>query len=142
MLDSPYNRRITATTPMLLTGPVAGNDLTKTTDDPTGTTVLGTLNNCSGGLTPWGTFVTCEENFHQYFGNTEGLAEDDPKRVSLERFGLPAGASERQWEAFYPRFDVSQEPNEAFRFGWAVEIDPVRCHRAAEEAHLARPLQA
>jgi secreted PhoX family phosphatase len=124
VLDSPYNRRITATTPMALSGPVAGNELTKTSDDPTGATVLGTLNNCSGGLTPWGTFVTCEENFHQYFGNTEGLAEDDTRRISLERFGLPAGASERQWEAFYPRFDVSQEPNEAFRFGWAVEIDP------------------
>lgn len=124
IIDSPYNRRLTATTPMTLSGPVAGHSLLMTPDDPTGTTVLGTLNNCAGGLTPWGTFVSCEENFHQYFANASAIAEDDPLYPFLARFGMPKGGSERQWEQFYPRFDVAQVPNEALRFGWAVEIDP------------------
>jgi secreted PhoX family phosphatase len=122
--DSPYNRRITATTPIAIVGPAAGHELLKTTDDATGATVLGTLNNCAGGLTPWGTYVTCEENFHQYFANLGQLPETDPDRVLLSRYGLLEEGSERQWEKFYPRFDIAAEPHEPFRFGWAVEIDP------------------
>jgi secreted PhoX family phosphatase len=122
--DSQYNRRITATTPMEITGAAAGSDLLKTADDTSGTSVLGTLNNCAGGITPWGTIVTGEENFQQYFANLSALPEDDPRVAMLARFGLNEGPSERQWETFYPRFDVAQEPNEAFRFGWGVEIDP------------------
>ncbi len=122
--DSQYNRRLTGTTPMELTGPVAGVDLVKTTDDPTGMTVLGTLNNCAAGTTPWGTVLSGEENFNQYFGNLGALPADDPIRAHHERFGLIEGSSERRWEAFHDRFDVAKEPNEAFRFGWSVEIDP------------------
>jgi len=124
VLDSPYNRRVTATTTTTVTGPAAGHDLLKTSADPTGMDVAGTLNNCAGGLTPWGTFVSCEENFHQYFGNVALLNEDDPVLALHSRVGMPEAASERQWERFVDRFDVTKEPNEAFRFGWAVEIDP------------------
>lgn len=124
VLDSPFNRRVTATTETLVTGPAAGAAMLKTSADTTGARVLGTLNNCSGGLTPWGTFVSCEENFDQYFGNMATLNEDDPARTLHDRIALPEAASERQWEAFIDRFDVASEPNEAFRFGWAVEIDP------------------
>ena len=122
--DSPYNRRLTGTTPMELTGPAAGAELTKTAADPTGITVLGTLNNCSAGMTPWGTVLSGEENFQQYFGNLGALAADDPVRAAHERVGIGEGMSERRWEQFHDRFDVAKEPNEAFRFGWAVEVDP------------------
>jgi secreted PhoX family phosphatase len=124
VLDSPHNRRIMATTEMEVTGPAAGISLLQTTDDPTGTKVIGTLNNCAGGMTPWGTVLTGEENFNQYFANLDQLAADDPIRLAHERYGLPEGPSERKWEEFYPRFDIGQEPNEPFRYGWVVEFDP------------------
>ena len=122
--DSPYNRRITGMTEMEITGPAAGIDLLKTNEDPTGTRVLGTLNNCAGGMTPWGTALTGEENFHQYFANLNTLPEDDPTRIAHGRYGLTLEASSREWENYHPRFDLAQEPNEPFRFGWVVEIDP------------------
>ncbi|MFE2686066.1 PhoX family protein [Streptomyces mirabilis] len=110
------NRRVTATTEFRLTGPAAGSDLLKTSVDPTGRKVLGTLNNCSGGTTPWGTTLHGEENFNQYFG---GASRDTDKR-----YGLGTGATERKWERFDKRFDVAQEPNESHRFGYVVEFDP------------------
>ncbi|MDQ0714804.1 secreted PhoX family phosphatase [Streptomyces luteogriseus] len=110
------NRRVTATTAFRLTGPVAGADLVKTSADPTGTKVLGTLNNCSGGVTPWGTTLHGEENFNQYFANSS--------RATDKRYGIGTGASERKWERFDKRFDVAQEPNEVHRFGYVVEFDP------------------
>ncbi|CAM3759549.1 PhoX family phosphatase [Kibdelosporangium persicum] len=117
------NRRITATTPHLFTGPAAGSKLLKTSADPTGTRVLGTLNNCGGGTTPWGTVLSGEENFNQYFGNAD-LVTDPTVKAQLARYGLRGLASERKWERFDKRFDVSQEPNETNRHGWIVEIDP------------------
>ncbi|QGU01262.1 hypothetical protein CKALI_01815 [Corynebacterium kalinowskii] len=117
------NRRITATTPFTVAGPAAGSDLLKTEKDPEGKTVLGTLNNCSGGITPWGTMLSGEENFDQYFGNADKLADEDAKK-KLKRFGIKGEATERKWERFDDRFDVSKTPNEPNRFGWLVEIDP------------------
>ncbi|MET9715261.1 PhoX family phosphatase [Streptomyces rochei] len=117
------NRRITATTPIRLTGPAAGSDLLKTHADPAGRTVLGTLNNCGGGITPWGTVLTGEENFNQYFANAAAVT-DPAARARLARYGLPTGASGRKWERFDDRFDIAKEPNEPNRFGWVVEIDP------------------
>ncbi|WP_367321902.1 PhoX family phosphatase [Streptomyces sp. HUAS ZL42] len=112
----PLNRRVTATTEFRLTGPAAGSDLLKTSADPTGTKVLGTLNNCSGGTTPWGTTLHGEENFNQYFANSS--------RATDKRYGIGTGATERKWERFDKRFDVAQEPNEVHRFGYVVEFDP------------------
>jgi uncharacterized protein len=124
VVGSRYNRRVTAETDMLVTGPAAGHDLLKTSADPSGAVVRGMLNNCAAGKTPWGTVLTCEENFHQYFGNAGRLPDDDPRKALHRRYGVPTGASERKWERFHTRFDVAQEPNEPFRHGWVVEIDP------------------
>jgi hypothetical protein len=122
--DSPYNRRITATTPMEVSGPAAGSDRLRTAADDTGLTVTGTLNNCAGGVTPWGTVISGEENFQQYFANLAALGEDAPQYRSHERFGIEEGTSERRWEEFYDRFDVAKDPNEPYRFGWGIEFDP------------------
>jgi secreted PhoX family phosphatase len=122
--DSRYNRRLTGETQMRISGPAAGHPWMMTSEDPTGTTVRGTLNNCAGGKTPWGTVLTAEENFHQYFGNLNGLDRNDIRYAMHRRYGMPAEASERQWEKFHPRFDVAAEPNEGFRHGWMVEVDP------------------
>jgi len=112
----PLNRRVTATTEFRLTGPAAGSDLLKTSADPTGRKVLGTLNNCSGGTTPWGTTLHGEENFNQYFANSSSATD--------KRYGIGTGPTERKWERFDKRFDVAQEPNEVHRFGYVVEFDP------------------
>jgi len=133
---SRWNRRVTGETVCLLTGPAAGHEWMRTREDPTGTRVRGTLNNCAGGRTPWGTVLTCEENFHQYFANAGQMAPQDPRIRVHARYGIPRGASERRWEVHHERFDVSREPNEPFRFGWVVEIDPydptfVPCKRTA-----------
>ncbi|NGO48668.1 PhoX family protein [Streptomyces ureilyticus] len=112
----PLNRRVTATTEFKVTGPAAGSDLLKTSADPTGTKVLGTLNNCAGGETPWGTTLHGEENFNQYFANSS--------RATDKRYGIGTAASERKWELFDKRFDVAKEPNEVHRFGYVVELDP------------------
>ncbi|MET8222056.1 PhoX family protein [Streptomyces sp. NPDC005301] len=110
------NRRVTATTEFRLTGPAAGSPLLRTSADPTGRKVLGTLNNCSGGTTPWGTTLHGEENFNQYFAG--GTRDTD------KRYGIGTGATERKWERFDKRFDIAQEPNEVHRFGYVVEFDP------------------
>jgi uncharacterized protein len=123
--NSRYSRRITAETLMELTGRAAGHDLLKTSYDSTGKKVRGTLNNCGGGVTPWGTLLTAEENFNQYFANRNSLPDSEPRKAMHVRYGLPTGNSERLWETFHSRFDLAKDPNEAFRFGWVVEIDPL-----------------
>lgn len=120
----PLNRRITATTEFKLTGPLAGDDLVRTSEDPTGIRVKGTFANCAGGVTPWGTMLSGEENFEQYFANGENQGEGFDAE-DFKRFGVPDGASARKWERLYDRFDVSKEPNEFHRFGYIVEIDPL-----------------
>lgn len=125
VLDGAMNRRITVDTEMALSGPVAGHDRVKTHADPSGTRVFGTLNNCAGGFTPWGTYLMAEENFHGYFTG-ELTREGDPEHpeaANYARVGVPAGWY--NWGAFHDRFDVAKEPNEPNRFGWIVEVDPM-----------------
>ena len=122
--DSPYTRRITATTPTVITGLAAGTPLLQTNEDPSGTRAIGTLSNCAGGITPWGTVLTGEENFQFYFGNLGTLAKDDPVRPAHERYGLAEKETLHRWEDYFDRYDLRNEPNEPFRFGWVVEFDP------------------
>jgi hypothetical protein len=119
--DSKYNRRITVATEMQLTGPVAGSERVRTNADPSGRKVFGTINNCSGALTPWGTFVTGEENVHGYFSGK--LPEGHREEANYKRMAIPSAPY--AWGRFHDRFDLSKEPNEANRFGWVVEVDPL-----------------
>jgi uncharacterized protein len=120
---SRYNRRITATTVFEATGPAAGSPWLRTNADPTGRRIIGTLNNCAGGQTPWGTVLSGEENFHQYFSNRSSVPAG-PVLTSHTRYGLPSGNGSYPWARHYDRFDLAKEPNEPFRFGWIVEFDP------------------
>jgi secreted PhoX family phosphatase len=121
-IASPFNRRVTGSTPMAISGPLRGHDKVKTSADPAGETVLGCLNNCAGGKTPWGTILTCEENFDQYFANFDSVTGDN--KLLSARIPAPGGTSRRKWERYVSRFDLSTDSNEYNRFGYIVEIDP------------------
>lgn len=118
---SKYARRITAETEMAISGPAAGHALMKTKAEPTGTKVRGMINNCAGATTPWGTWLTCEENFNGYFWDKSG-AQMHEQAAMLKRYGAPG--EWYAWGKYDERFDVTKEPNEIHRFGWVVEIDP------------------
>ncbi|MBL8245071.1 MAG: PhoX family phosphatase [Rhodanobacteraceae bacterium] len=115
--SSPFARRITAYTPMAVAGPAAGHRLLRTAADPGGERILGTLNNCAHGYTPWGTYLACEENFNGYFVNAGSPSAEQ------RRYGIGPGAGYR-WHEHDERFDAARHPNEPNRFGWVVEIDP------------------
>jgi len=127
MIQGKYNRRITAATPMELSDPVRGSDLLKTKYSPAGTATRGTVNNCASGATPWGTYLTCEENWAGYHVN-----KDTARPREHTRYGVPSTASDYRWETVEERFDASTKAADAssdFRnapntFGWVVEIDP------------------
>lgn len=118
---SPFNRRIHGNTPIRLGGPAAGHALLKTRADNTGTRALGTFQNCANGKTPWGTYLTCEENFTDCFGSSDPAQTFDPAQ---KRYGVVAASKEIGWHLHDPRFDVAVNPNELNRHGWVVEIDP------------------
>jgi secreted PhoX family phosphatase len=118
--DSPLNRRITLDTPMTIAGPLAGHDLMKTSYDPDGKLARGTNYNCGGGVTPWGTVLTCEEGASDTFG---GDVTKNPQAAVLERYGYD-GADYYGRARFEDRFNLEKEPNEPNRFDWVVEIDP------------------
>ncbi len=114
------NRRITLETVMTFDGPARGSDLLKTVEDPRGVRVRGTMNNCAGGTTPWGTVLSGEENFNQYFY----AAGTTPQE---KRYGI-GPADSRNWRSVDPRWDATRPEyvNEPNRFGWIVEVDPMK----------------
>ena len=117
---SRFARRVTGATPITPGGPAAGHPLLQTSADPAGRTVLGTLNNCAHGHTPWQTYLACEENFNGYFRKTA-------TPTTLEaRYGISAAGFGYLWHTTDSRFQVDTEPNEPNRFGWVTEIDPLR----------------
>src|SRR5262245_47097919 len=117
----PNNRRISANTKMAVRGPAAGHDLLKASADPSGAEVIGTINNCAGGWTPWNTILVAEENFNLYFSGAD--SENGPQAAAYKRYGVGKD-SEYAWSKFSDRFNVAKEPNEPNRFGWMVEYDP------------------
>ncbi|HVF74507.1 MAG TPA: PhoX family phosphatase [Acidimicrobiales bacterium] len=122
VVASGFSRRITANTPMALAGPAARHPLMRTNGDAAGTRVLGTVNNCASGQTPWGTYLTCEENFNGYFGT----ATPATVTTDMAAYGITPDGNGLGWWRQDRRFDVAAEPNEPNRFGWIVEIDPFR----------------
>lgn len=160
--DSPFNRRVTARTPVDLRGPVRGTEYVKTKYDPQGLTARGTLNNCGNGVTPWGTYLTCEENWAGYFKRNAG---DDTQRslrenTQLLRNGIrpnSEGFAHRRWASVVPSSDASSSDferwncsvlgerasddfrNEPNTFGYVVEIDPYKPQtRARKRTALGR----
>jgi uncharacterized protein len=137
--SSPYGRRFTSNSPMRISGPAAGHALLQAreftvTDSgsvPTGRmtdgrTALGTINNCANGMTPWGTYLTCEENFNGNFGSSAALPTAASGEIGklLNRYGFSTAGFGYQWHTVDPRFDLATNPNESNLFGWVVEIDP------------------
>lgn len=129
--DGKFNRRITPLdTKMTVSGPAAGHERMKTNADPDGMTIIGTLNNCAGGMTPWGTYLLAEENFHGYFWTDKVDPEGRPDKTGMEkatvkrndRYGVPG--MWYAWGKYHDRFNIDREPNEPNRFGWVVEVDP------------------
>jgi secreted PhoX family phosphatase len=137
--NSPYGRRLTSNTPMRLSGPAAGHPLlhaneyaisgtgSVATDNTTdGTVVNGTINNCAHGVTPWGTYLTCEENWNGNFGSTSPLptAASGETGKLYNRYGLSLNGNGYKWHTVDPRFNLAVNPNEPNLFGWVVEVDP------------------
>ena len=140
--DSAYNRRVTPLTPVEIHGPARGHALLRTRHSPSGTTTRGTLNNCGTGLTPWGTYLSGEENWAAYFtrGATDDALRADRSVVSLKRYGRAQGVPSRHgWETageadIYARWNIGKTGasddgsddyrNELNGFGYIVEMDP------------------
>jgi hypothetical protein len=148
---SALNRRITPNTPMTFSGPVRGDALLRTVYSPDGTAGRGTINNCANGTMPWNTYLTNEENWAGYFRRTAGdaatrtAAGQARQNVSLARYGVPEGRTGNYgWTTVIPanpadtsfrRWNITATAglatdgsadfrNEAFQYGWVVEIDP------------------
>lgn len=117
----PRNRRITANTPVEFDGPVAGTEFL---ENAAGNPPLGTVNNCGNGFTPWGTYLTCEENFNGYFGSND--PDFEPLNDKQARYGFSGSGFGYGWHVYDERFDLSNPnyANEYNRFGWIMEIDP------------------
>ena len=122
---SPYNRRIHGNTPIRMSGPASGDAWLKTAADNSGGKVLGTFQNCANGKTPWGTYLTCEENFTDCFGSSNPQQAFD---AGQKRYGASVASKDIGWHLHDPRFDLAKNPNELNRHGWVVEIDPFDPH--------------
>jgi hypothetical protein len=114
---SRYARRVTMDTPFDVGGPARGHAMMRTAADPAGTRVLGTLNNCASGKTPWGTYLSGEENWAGYFSGSQQPTPHE-RRWGIRRTGW------YRWAEHDARFDAVQNPHEPNRFGWIVELDP------------------
>lgn len=145
--NSSYGRRITGNTEMRVSGPAAGDvllkskkfEITPNGSVDTGTlndgyTVYGTLNNCGHGYTPWGTYLSGEENWNGYFANPTGDVasiqgiEKSDILAGQNRYGIPKTETRYRWSEVDPRFNAGTNPLEPHLFGWVVEVDPYDPH--------------
>jgi hypothetical protein len=115
--DSRFNRRVTAHTPMEISGPAKDHPLLAGR-------AVGTFANCAAGTTPWGTYLTAEENADDFFGNRENAVLEPELERAYSRFGARAQESLYRWEFTDARFDAARTPREPLKFGWIVELDP------------------
>ncbi len=135
--SSAYGRRLTANTPMRISGPAAGHALLKSKKydiTPTGSIAIGvnngfeangTINNCANGYTPWGTYLTCEENFNGNFGTDGSAPAAATEQGKLNnRYGVVPAGFGYFWHKADERFDIAANPLEPNLFGWVVEVDP------------------
>ncbi|WP_096086360.1 PhoX family protein [Agaribacterium haliotis] len=116
---SSYNRRITPQTPMIISGAASASSRLQTLISKDGIHTLGTYGNCAGGLTPWGTILTAEENVDAYF---HGDIKHQPEAENYQRFVSRTGV--KAWANYFPRWNLDKNPNELLHVGWVVEIDP------------------
>jgi secreted PhoX family phosphatase len=139
-LASTLNRRITTLTPMEISGPLRGHNLLKTKYSPTGVMTRGTVNNCASGYTPWGTYLTCEENYAGYFKrSTDTTGRSANELASEARNGVTSTSGRERWSSIvdattddYARWDITitgasaanDYRNAANTYGFNVEIDP------------------
>jgi len=145
---SPYNRRVTPNTWTRIEGPAAGHPSLRTLNSASGTMSRGTINNCASGPTPWGTYVTCEENWAGYFYRppaTDNVVRGAASKAvqSLTRYGVTSTSGSYSWRTAvaadpgdwtFRRWDATQTGtsldgsddfrNEPNTFGYVVEIDP------------------
>lgn len=118
-----YTRRLDALSTLCrISGPAAGHSRMQTTQDPSGTVVKGTLGNCAGGVTPWGTWLTAEENIDQYFSGDLAFIPEEKRNHA--RMGIRTVPAFSHWAEADARFNLHSEPHEPNRFGWVVEVDP------------------
>lgn len=170
-LDSPFNRRITAATVIDFAGPVRGHELVRTAFSTDGTSTRGTINNCGNGYTPWGTYLTTEENFNQYIARLGDVRDPETEYAISGRYRIGLDASGYNWQSItepkltadptlFSRWNsvVSGTSarddfrNTANTFGWIVEIDPFDNRQrpvkrtalgrfAHEDCRVSRPIE-
>ncbi len=153
VVADPRNRRITGMTEMTLSGPAAGHPLMVTKFSPDGRRTRGTLNNCAHGVTPWNTYLTCEENWAGYFVNGDKIDQKPDLPREHARYGVPTDTSRYGWEKAasgadeYVRFNLTASGasaaedyrNEVNGFGWVVEFDPFDPNSTpVKRTHLGR----
>ena len=118
-LSSKLNKRITPDTPAVMTGPAAGSNRLKSVFSKDGIKSAGTMGNCAGGFTPWGTYLTAEENIQSYF---TGDVKKHPEKANMKRFGM--NGKNHFFHKIDKRFDLNSDSQSPLHFGWIVEIDP------------------